>query len=414
MENLKDCLNYLESLHPLGESGIELGLSRVLKMKEALNQQEFCPIINIAGTNGKGSTAAFLEACCFYSGKKVGVYTSPHLFHFTERMKINGKKVAEKEIVESFLKIKKTKERLNIFLSYFEFLTLAAFEIFKKHQVEILILEMGLGGRLDAVNIYEPTLSVLSSVALDHQQFLGDTFEKIGWEKAHSFRKNKRALCGMEHPPQSVVNYAQEIGAHLQIFQKNFGVTVEKEECHFWGEGYALQTPMPRLQTPLSNAALAVEVARRLGLKNEAIQEGIERASLKGRFEVLRQKPLVVADVAHNEEAMLNFKKHFEKLNGAPAMALLGMMKDKDIARALRVFKDFFPAWYCCSLKPPRGARAEDLKKIIQEENLGGTIFLYNSPQEAFSVLLKNAPESAKIAVFGSFHTVAGVANGEE
>ena len=414
MENFNhfnDCLNYLENLHPKGEAGIELGLNRVLRIKNALKQKEFCPIVFIAGTNGKGSVAAFLEAIFLATGKKTGVYTSPHLKHFSERIKINGHNATENEFCQAFKKVKKIKEQENVFLTYFEFITLAAFEIFKNHQVEILILEMGLGARLDAVNIYEPTVSVLSSVALDHQHFLGDSVEKIGYEKAHVFRAQKPAFCGMENPPQSVLDYAQKLQTDLKIFKKNFGLTVDffKNSVHFGGENFNLITSMPQIKTPLSNAALAVQVAHFFNVSSDFIKQGIESAQLKGRFEMIQQQPCVVLDMAHNEEALLNFKNNLDLLGEKPAFAVVGMMKDKDMAKALQVFKGVFSAWYCCDLPIERAAKAKDLANIIQNAALQGEVFCCESPQKALQAVLEKAPKNAKIAVFGSFHTISNV-----
>mgnify|MGYP004505986279 FL=1 len=410
MKTLNEWLAFLESLHPKGEAGIELGLERVAIIKKLLNQKEFCPIILVAGTNGKGSVVAFLEAIFLSAGFKVGAYTSPHLCDFKERVKINGKKASESDFCAAFEKVKMACDCTNVALTYFEFVTLAAFEIFQNYHPDFLVLEMGLGARLDAVNIYEPSVSVLTSIALDHQNFLGDDVETIGFEKAHVFRAQTPAFVGESSPPFSVLEYAQKIGAHLQIFEKNFGLTVENHDSlRFWGKDFEMFSDFPKIKTPLQNAAIAVAVAKFFGVNDSAVLQGLKNATLCGRFEILQQNPLVILDVAHNPQALENLAKSWKNIERAPRFALLGMLKDKDIAGGLRFFKDQFDAWFLCDLKPPRGALAADLAAIIQKENLGGEIFLFESPKTAFKTILEKSPKNAKIAVFGSFQTLAGV-----
>lgn len=410
MKTFNEWLLFLENLHPKGEAGIELGLERVAVVKAILNQREFCPIVLVAGTNGKGSVVAFLESIFLAEGKRVGAYTSPHLCDFKERVKINGNNATESDFCAAFEKVKSARDRANVALTYFEFATLAAFEIFKLYTPDVLILEMGLGARLDAVNIYTPSVSVLTGIARDHQQFLGDSLAAIGFEKAHVFRAQTPAFVGESNPPPSVLDYAKKIGADLQIFQKNFGFTAENHDfLSFWGKDFAISSPKPQIQTPFSNAAVAVAVAKSFAISDSAIVEGLKNATLPGRFEILQQNPTIILDVAHNPQALENLAKRWEQVDGAPSFALLGMLKDKDIAGGLRFFKGKFDAWFLCDLKPPRGAKAGDLAAIINKENLGGEVFLFESPQSAFKTLLEKSPKNAKIAVFGSFQTLAGV-----
>lgn len=410
MKTFKDWMLFLEHLHPKGEAGIELGLERAAKVKRILKQREFCPIVLVAGTNGKGSVVAFLEAIFISAGKSVGAYTSPHLCDFKERVKINGKKASESDFCAAFERVQIAQKQSDVALTYFEFVTLAAFEIFLQYRPDVLILEMGLGARLDAVNIYAPDVSVLTSLAQDHQYFLGNSIEEIGFEKAHVFRAQTPAFIGDTAAIQSVLDYAKKIGAHLNIFQKNFGLTVENHHSlKFWADGYTFFSGLPKIQTPLVNACLAVAVAKYFELPDFAIVKGLQNAQLSGRFEVLQKNPTIILDVAHNPQALDNLALRWKTLKGSPSFALVGMLKDKDIAGGLQFFKNQFDAWFLCDLQPPRGARAKDLANVIQKENLGGDVFLFSTPKDAFQSILEKSPKNAKIAVFGSFQTLAGI-----
>ena len=224
MKTLDDWLAHLESLHPKGQAGIELGLDRVALVKETLGQVQACPVIIVGGTNGKGSTCAYLENIIDHAGYRVGCYTSPHLLAYNERVRVNGQSASDEALCVAFARVEAARLRSgDVPLTYFEFGTLAAWEVFAAADVEAVILEVGLGGRLDAVNAYEPDISIVTGVALDHTDWLGPDRESIGFEKAGIYRTGKPAFCADPNPPQSLLDHATSIGADLRLIGRDFG-----------------------------------------------------------------------------------------------------------------------------------------------------------------------------------------------
>ena len=423
MISLADWLAHLEGLHPKGQGGIELGLERVGRVKTALQQRQECPVIIVGGTNGKGSTCAYLEAIYRYAGYRVGCYTSPHLLDYNERVRVDGVAVDDASLCAAFARVEVARQAAGkVSLTYFEFGTLAAWEVFAASRVDVVILEVGLGGRLDAVNIYDADCAIVTGIALDHTDWLGETREAIGYEKAGIFRAadaggaQRCALCADPEPPRALIDHAAAIGADLQVIGKDFGYFGDASQWIFWGRQRLRRggLPLPALRGcgQLRNAAVVLATVEalkaRLPVPMQAVRRGLVEVRLAGRCEVLPGRPAVVLDVAHNPQAIAGLAEslasmgHYER-----TYAVVGMLADKDIAGALAKLAGKIDVWLLATLDQPRGAPAQRLAETVVAQGLGGSVECYASPQEAYACAAKRAGENDRIAVFGSFYTVA-------
>ena len=427
MNNLEDWLLHLEGLHPKGQAGIELGLERIRQVKAALGQVQHCPVIIVGGTNGKGSTCAFLENIIARAGYTAGCYTSPHLLNYNERVRVNGRPADDDALCAAFARVEAARRAAgNVALTYFEFGTLAAWEVFAAAGVEAAILEVGLGGRLDAVNAYEPDVSIVTTIALDHTEWLGPDRESIGFEKAGIYRTGKPALCADPQPPQSLLDHAAAIGADLRLIGRDFGFERARGEANenrlqwrWWcraGEKVikrSLAYPGLRGPTQLYNAAVALAaleaLAGKLPVTMQAIRPGLIETELVGRFQVLPGKPAIVLDVGHNPQAIRVLADNLADMGFFDRThAVVGMLNDKDIAGALMPLKGKVDFWHAATLTGVRGTNSETLAAIIERAQLGGEVFCHTSPAAAMQVAKGRAAESDRIIVFGSFYTVAG------
>ncbi|HXE37197.1 MAG TPA: bifunctional tetrahydrofolate synthase/dihydrofolate synthase [Azonexus sp.] len=427
MRSLEDWLTHLEGLHPKGQAGIELGLDRIRKVKEALGQVQHCPVIIVGGTNGKGSTCAYLESIVGHAGYKVGCYTSPHLLAYNERVRLNGRPVDDAALCAAFARVEAARQQAGeIALTYFEFGTLAAWEVFAAAGVEAVILEVGLGGRLDAVNAYEPDVSIVTTVALDHTDWLGPDRESIGFEKAGIFRAGRPALCADPNPPQSLLDHAAAIGADLRLVGRDFGFERPAAETgenrlqwRWWCRSgdkvikRALAYPGLRGPTQLYNAAVALAaleaLADRLPVTMQAIRPGLIETELAGRFQVVPGKPAIVLDVGHNPQAIKVLADNLSSMGFFDnTYAVVGMLNDKDIVGALQPMKGKIDFWHVATLSGPRGTSADALASVIANAGLGGEIVCHASPAAAMQAAKGAAAESDRILAFGSFYTVAG------
>jgi dihydrofolate synthase/folylpolyglutamate synthase len=419
VKSLSDWLLYLEALHPKGQGGIELGLERVGRVRKALRQTPRCPLIVVGGTNGKGSTCAYLEAFYGFAGYRVGCYTSPHLLEYNERVRVDGVPVDEATLCLAFAKVEAARQSAgNVALTYFEFGTLAAWEVFAACQVEVLILEVGLGGRLDAVNVYDADCAVVTGIALDHTDWLGSTREAIGFEKAGIYRGGKPAICADPEPPRSLLDHAAAIGADLLLLGRDFGYVGDKTQWSFRGRHGLCQEglPIPALrgscQLRNASAALAAVDAlkERLPVPVQDIRRGLLEVELTGRFQVLPGRPAIVLDVAHNPQAVAELAGNLGEMGTFDkSIAVVGMLGDKDIAGALAMLAGKIDVWLLAGLDVPRGAPAEALAAVAAGSKLGGSVECFASPAEAFACAAKMAGENDRILVFGSFYTVAAV-----
>lgn len=399
-----------------------MGLERVGEVKKRMGLQPQCPVVVVAGTNGKGSVCAYLSQIYTQAGFKVGTLTSPHLLRYNERIAVNSRPVEDAAIVASFERIEAA--RAGISLTYFEFNTLAAVDIFIREQVDVMVLEVGLGGRLDAVNVFDADCAVVTSVDLDHQAFLGDTVEQVAFEKVGVFRSGKPAICGQTPPPESLRRHAGEIGAELLLIKRDFDFsTLENVQ---WSYRYhpqnsdgrtrnrnALPFPALRGAYQLSNAACALTVLECLGdrlpVDIAAIKRGLLLVENPGRFQVLPGRPLTVLDVGHNPHAARALRRSLINLMFAEKRtAVFSILADKDIDGVLDIVKDQFDEWHIAPLDVPRGMTAEALVRKLSEHGIEN-VKVFENIEKAYRAALEKAGENDRIVVFGSFHTVAAV-----
>lgn len=422
-KTLNEWLTHLESAHANGL--IDMGLTRVGKVAEQMQLRPTCPIVTVGGTNGKGSVCAFLTEIYHQAGFKVGTLTSPHLLKFNERIAINGKAVDDETIIESFERIEAGRGEIS--LTYFEVNTLAAVDIFIREQVDMMILEVGLGGRLDAVNIFDADVAVITSVDLDHQAFLGNTVEAVGHEKAGIMRAGKPVVCGQNPMPQSVIDHAHEIGADILLTKQDF--SFDKLENQQWSFHFhpqnsqlfsgsrnrnALPIPALRGNYQLSNAACALTVVEclnnRLPIDIGSIKRALVLAANPGRFQVLPGRPLTILDVGHNPHAARALRQNLIALPFAQRrIAVFSILSDKDIATVVDTVKDQFDDWFIAPLDVPRGMSTDELLQALNACGIDHAV-CYENIASAYQAALAQATENDRIVVFGSFHTVAAVA----
>lgn len=406
-------LAYLEQLHP---QAIALGLERVERVRHALGLVPACPVITVGGTNGKGSCCAILEAILLHAGYRVGCYTSPHLLRYNERVRVAGRAVADAPLCHAFERIEAA--RHGVSLTYFEFGTLAAMLIFADAGVDVAILEVGLGGRLDAVNVFDADCAIVASVDLDHQAYLGNTREAIGFEKAGIFRSGRPAVCADADPPQSLLDHAGRIGADLHLIDRDFGYTAERQQWACWGartKRTGLPWPVLRGRRQLSNAAACMTaldcLRERLPVSAADVRGGLLTAELAGRFQVLPGRPLVVLDVAHNPHAARALAENLAELprTAGEVVAVCAMLADKDIDGVCGALAGAFTRWHVAGSDGPRGATAEVLAAALARAAVGVPVQAHRTVAEAWRDACKNARDDDKIIVFGSFLTVAAV-----
>jgi dihydrofolate synthase/folylpolyglutamate synthase len=374
----------------------------------------------VGGTNGKGSSVALLTTILRAAGYRVGTYTSPHLLRYNERVRLNGVPASDDRLCEAFEAVERA--RGGVTLTYFEFGTLAAWEIFASQSLDALILEVGLGGRLDAVNAFDTDCALLTSVGLDHMEYLGDTRERIGSEKAGIFRAGKPAIVADRDPPRSVLDHAHAVGADLRLIDRDFGFLLQGQQWTYWVQNVrrgGLALPALRGACQLGNAAAALAALDalrvRLPVSMQDVRLGLAQVELPGRFQVLPGRPTVVLDVAHNPQAAGVLAENLAAMGFYPEThAVFGMLKDKDIDGVCRALKDRVSTWCAADLSVPRGASADRLNAALRGAGVIGDVACFGSPREAYAAVRKRSNENDRIVVFGSFHTVADVMQGIE
>jgi dihydrofolate synthase/folylpolyglutamate synthase len=451
---LAQWLDYLETLH---KTPVDLGLDRIRVVASSLGLQYPYIKITVGGTNGKGSTCAMLEAILLAAGYKVGLYTSPHLVNFNERICVNGEQASDARIIEQFQRIEAARGDTTI--SYFEYTTLAALALFEQERLDVVVLEVGLGGRLDAVNLVDADCAIITSVDIDHTDYLGDTREKIGWEKAHIFRPGKPAICADPLPPQTIVDHATEIGADLWLFGKDFNYSGDRLQWAYGGREQrrsSLAYPSLRGANQLLNAAAALaalEALRyQLVVPQQAVRIGLSQVSLPGRLQILPGVPAIVLDVAHNPHAAAALGQNLDAMSFFPCThAVIGMLNDKDIPGVVAKLATRVDKWYCAGIEGPRGTSGDDLAAIVRQvvgTNSGTatfeeqsrevsrltpeasavparpgvrplavsrppkappTVSSFKNPVQAFTEARKQATDNDRIVVFGSFATVGPI-----
>jgi dihydrofolate synthase/folylpolyglutamate synthase len=408
---LEQWLEHIERLHP---QAIALGLDRVQAVRRTLGLEPAFPIVTVGGTNGKGSVCAMLESVLHCAGYRVGCYTSPHLLRYNERVRIARAEAANGDLARAFAAVEAA--RGNTQLTYFEVGTLAAVWLFAAHRVEIAILEVGLGGRLDAVNIFDADCAVVCTVDIDHVDFLGGDREAIGHEKAGIFRAGRPAVCADASPPGSLVRYAADIGARLLAIGRDFGATPQGKQWQYWGPAgkrSALPFPSLRGSGQLANAAAAITalecLRERAPVAVNDVRAGLLQAENPGRFQVLPGRPVVILDVAHNPQAARALAASLAAMGGSGrTLAVFGMLKDKDIGGVIAAVKPHVAHWYFSGLGGARGASVTQLAQALEAASVPGATAC-DDVAAAYTQACDIAAENDRIVVFGSFFTVAAV-----
>ena len=420
-KNLEAWLEYISHQHV---AEIVMGLDRVRAVWEKMGKPQAPINITVGGTNGKGSTGAMLESILSIAGFKTGFYSSPHLVHFNERARLDAKSVSDADFVTAFETVEAARCSMvpNLPLTYFEYATLAALSMFARANLDVAILEVGLGGRLDAVNIVDADVSIVVSVDLDHQSYLGNTIEKIGMEKAHIYRAGRPAIFADVNPPSTLLAYAAQIGADLRLLNRDFRYSRMDGQWQFFGRDAARHSlPFPALRGgyQLKNASAALAALETLHDKLPVSQAHIKRGLLEvawpGRLQVLPGRPTVVLDVAHNPHAAralhdaLGTMGFFEN-----TIAVFGMLGDKDIDQVIGIMKDRIDFWCVAGLEKSAGARgatSETLAQKLLAHGEAGKFSQHVNIGGAFAAARARAGQNDRILVFGSFYTVADVLN---
>ncbi len=431
LNTLDDWLAHCERIHP---QGIDMGLERVRAVAHRMGLRFECPVVTVAGTNGKGSTCAMLEAILTQAGYRTGLYTSPHLVHFQERCRVRGEAVAAEGLLPHFQAVERARRgpviqgyvpgrpqdiEGEISLTYFEFTTLAILSLLSHSPLDVVILEVGLGGRLDAVNLIDADCAVITSIDLDHMEFLGPDRESIGREKAGIIRADRPVVVSDPVPPQSVLKTAQMLGADLWLLGRDFQFAGDKQQWGWSGRDkrYAgLAYPALRGANQLLNAsgvlAALTALRDRLPVTAQAVRAGLALVELPGRFQIVPGQPTLVLDVAHNLHSVAALAENLDAMGFYPRThAVLGAMADKDLAPMLARMGPLVDAWYFCDLPTPRAASAQQLhaRWAACNDRPEVTGSCHAGPVQALQAAVAASDPADRIVVFGSFFTVGGV-----
>ena len=409
---LDDWLARIERLH---HRTIDLSLDRVRAVAGRLGIGVACPVITVGGTNGKGSTCAMLESILRAAGYRTGLYTSPHLIRFNERARIAGEVAGDEALLEQFEAVERARGETS--LTYFEFTTLAILRLFMAARLDAVVLEVGLGGRLDATNIVDADCAVVTSVGLDHMDYLGPTREHIGHEKAHIYRRGRPAICSDRQPPQRLLDVARDLGADLWLFGRDFSYQGDRQQWAYRGRSIrraGLPHPALRGANQLLNAcgvlAALEALGERLPVSQQAVRQGLLKVELAGRFQVLPGRPAVILDVAHNPHAAAVLAENLDNLGFYPrTLAVLGMLRDKDAAGVIDKVADRIDHWYLGGTAGPRGLSGQALAGILRARRPAAALDAFDNVGAAFDAAHRAAAADDRIIAFGSFLTVADV-----
>lgn len=415
--SLADWLTYLELLHP---KTIEMGLERVGRVRSKLQLAPQFPIIVVGGTNGKGSVCAMLESILVCAGYKTGCYTSPHLLRYNERVRINKNEVNDKNLCDAFAQIDTVRKDCHTSLTFFEFGTLAAMYVFVQARVDVAILEVGLGGRLDAVNLFDADCAILTSIDLDHMDYLGDTREKIGFEKAAIFRKNKPVICAETDIPHSIYQQAEKTEAKFFRLNQEFGFFNKQVQWDYWGpKGKRHSLPFPALRgdKQLQNASACLAALDTLNellpVSMNEIRQGLGEAVIPGRFQVVSTQPMIILDVAHNPAAAAVLSRNLAATKpSGRTYAVFSMLQDKDIQGVVQALKDDIDFWLVCTVDSARAAPIDYLINEIHKAGVTGNegaTYQFDDCVAAYVFACEHTGKNDRICIFGSFYTVSGV-----
>lgn len=414
MKTLSEWLAYCEQLHPVA---IDMGLERVRQVAERLQLKLNVPVITVAGTNGKGSTCAMLEAIYLQAGYKTGVYTSPHLVDFEERCRLLGESPTADAFAAAFAQVEEARQDTS--LTYFEFSTLAIMKMMADADLDVVILEVGLGGRLDAVNVMDADCAIITSIDLDHTALLGNDRDSIGLEKAGIMRAGRPVIISDPVPPDSIVKHAESLGADAWLMGKDFNFSGDQLQWSWAGRGRrysGLAYPALRGANQLLNASgvlAAIEVMRpQLPVTAQAIRNGLAMVELTGRFQIVPGEPVLVLDVAHNPHSVAALAANLDAMGFYPTThAVFGAMADKDLQSMLKKLLPLVDAWYFTDLPLPRASSAQQLASDWAAMNTrkDAQASVHETPQKALDAAILAAKPTDRILVFGSFYTVGGV-----
>ena len=408
---LEEWLAWQETLHP---KAIDLGLARVRSVYNALMPGRPIPFtLTVGGTNGKGSSVAILDAILRVEGYRVGTYTSPHLMRYNERIRVNGEPAKDDAICDAFSRIDRARNETS--LSFFEFGTLAALDLFSAAELDVQILEVGLGGRLDAVNIIEPNAAMIASIAIDHRDWLGDTREKIALEKAGILRVGKPAIIGDPNPPKSLIDYAATTG--ITLSQQGIDFCYERTTTGWNWQSRCMrleQLPMPAIagEHQLLNASAVLEllhsVSEQRPVREASIRLGLETVKLAGRYQYFDGPVPVLVDVAHNPQAVETLadylRTHFHEKR---IHAVFAIMRDKDIPGVINPIKSLVERWYLAPVPLARATSESELRAIFHELSVDNLEGGFKDVSEAFALAETNASEGDLVLVFGTFPLVS-------
>jgi dihydrofolate synthase/folylpolyglutamate synthase len=398
---------------------MDLSLERTVEVARRLAIAFAVPVITVAGTNGKGSTCAMLESIARHAGYRTGLYQKPELVHFEERCRVNGAPVAADDLVPHFAAVEAA--RGDITLTQFEFSTLAIARLLSLAELDLVILEVGLGGRYDSVNAFDADCVVITSIALDHTEWLGPDRESIGLEKAQVMRPGRPAIVSDPLPPASVVKHAQDIGADLWLVGRDFSHGGDRQQWSWRGRGrryHGMSYPALRGANQLLNAAGAIaaleSLRTRLPITAQAVRTGLAMVDLPGRFQVVPGQPALVLDVAHNPQAVAALALNLDAMGYFPRThAVFGAMRDKDISGLLARIAPLVDVWHCCTLPTARAATAKELAALVQaaagRPGQAQQVHAHECPADALRAAAAGADPTDRIVVFGSFYTVGGV-----
>ena len=406
-------LRWQEQLHP---NPIDLGLERVRKVLVAMHlQQPPFHVLTVGGTNGKGSCVAYLDAMLRARGYKVGAYTSPHILRYNERVCVNGREVSDKEFCEAFARVDAA--RGDTSLTYFEFGTLAALDIFHNQKIEVAVLEVGMGGRLDAVNVLDPAGALVTSVGLDHQEWLGPDRDSIGYEKAGIYRRGRPAICGDREPPARLLESARQTGAEVRVLGWDFDWH-GSNGTWIWQSGntHIEDLPAPALpgRIQYDNAAAAIAllhaVRAQIPVNAAAIRKGLKQAKIAARFERVPGEVELIFDVAHNPDAARVLAANLADTRGpGRTLAVIGMFRDKAAEEVARVLASSVDLWFLGGLEGPRGQSASELAVRLQDALPLARFSEHPAVAEAWRAARAAAQRGDRIVVFGSFQTVSAI-----
>jgi dihydrofolate synthase/folylpolyglutamate synthase len=420
MHSLDDWLAHCEQLHP---KTIDMTLDRVAAVRDRLGLRFDEPVVVVAGTNGKGSTCAMLESIALQAGYRVGLYIKPHLVHFEERCRVAGAPVEAQSLLADFEAVEVARQDLT--LTYFEFTTLAILRRLSREPLDLVILEVGLGGRLDAVNVIDADCAVITSIDVDHVEYLGPDRESIGREKAGIMRGGRPVVCSDPVAPASIAARAAEVGADLRQLGRDFSFSGDRQQWQWSGQGKrftGMAYPSLRGVNQLLNASgvlAAFEALQdRLPISAQSVRTGLALVELPGRFQVLAGQPVVVLDVAHNPHAIAALAQNLDQMGFFPrTLAVFGAMADKDLAGILGRMAPLVDEWHFTDLPLPRASRATDLQAGFEAACAAGqlkppsgvSLHTHGDPLSALDAAAAAATSADRILVFGSFYTVGGV-----